>query len=309
MDITHFNLAACNHLLGLRRERRISWRAFGLGLVITSFADKDIGEAWPSRATLEAASGIESRDIPRVTCELRDAGFMIIEEREGRSNIYRLTYGETAACGEIAAVGKQPPTCGEIAEKPVGKQPPISMNDQYRINEGSQNDENDNQTAKEKPKGNSLPLGNQTPPPTPSAPPPADKATKPQDPKVTWDDRRLIVPDALRKAWSEAYPCVDLDAAIKRASAWCLSNPGKRPKRNFTKFLNGWIGRVRPGNPEYIDPEEHEPTDAELIRGAELTFDDPDERADYWWRCKCRGEHVPRGVDCRPMPEGKEAAV
>lgn len=121
MDVTFYNLEAYNQLLRLRRERRISWRAFGLGMVISGYANKDANEAWPSRATLEAISGIESRDIHRVTRELQYAGFLTIEEREGRSNVYRLTYGEIAACGEIAAVGKQPPTYGEIAEKPMGK--------------------------------------------------------------------------------------------------------------------------------------------------------------------------------------------
>ena len=92
MDITHFNLTACNHLLRLRRERKISWQAFGLGLVISSFAEKDTGEAWPSRAMLSAITGIKDTDVSCVVRELRDAGFMSIEEREGRSSIYRLTH-------------------------------------------------------------------------------------------------------------------------------------------------------------------------------------------------------------------------
>ncbi len=126
MELAYFNLPATNALLRLRRERKINWRAFGLGMVIASFTGKGTGEAWPSRRTLAEISGIESRDVPRVTAELRDAGFLAIEERKGRSNLYRLTYGE------IAAVGKQPPTCGDVAAKPMGKQPPITIKEQER---------------------------------------------------------------------------------------------------------------------------------------------------------------------------------
>jgi hypothetical protein len=43
--------------------------------------------------------------------------------------------------------------------------------------------------------------------------------------------------------------------------------------------------------------------DAELIRGAEQTFPDPDERADFYWQRKQLGRRVPPGVECRPMPE------
>ena len=114
-EIKYSNPEVIDRLLQLRREHRISWRALGLGMVISSFADKDTGEAWPSRAMLSRITGIESREIPRVVCDLQNAGFMTIEKRSGCSNIYRLTCGDLAACGEIAAMGKQPPTCGETA--------------------------------------------------------------------------------------------------------------------------------------------------------------------------------------------------
>jgi hypothetical protein len=126
---------------------------------------------------------------------------------------------------------------------------------------------------------------------------------------VTWDGQRIIVPNVFLESWRESYPHVDLDVMIKRASSWCLTNPDKRPKKRFDSFLNRWLGKVKATDPEYIDPEEKAATDAELIRGAKMTFDDPDECADYWWRCKCRGEYVPPGVDCRPMPAEKEVAV
>lgn len=122
-------------------------------------------------------------------------------------------------------------------------------------------------------------------------------------PKVTWDGTRLIVPDILMASWSESHPHVDLQAAIRKASSWCLANPGKRPKKDFARFLNGWFGRVKPGDPEYLDADERAASDAALIREVEFAIDDADERADYWYRCQRRGEYVPHGVDCRPMPD------
>lgn len=159
--------------------------------------------------------------------------------------------------------------------------------------------------SEDKPKGESFPQGNKPPPPTPS-PPSASMKTKA---RVTMDDSGFVIPDALRQTWATAYPDVDIERAAAKAFAWCRSNPRKAPKSDYGRFLNGWLGRVKPSDPEYIDAGEQAAGDAELIRGAEMAFDDPDERADYWWRCKQRGEYVPSGVECHPMPAEKEVAV
>ena len=117
MELTHYSLEATNALLRLRRERRISWRAFGLGTVIASFANKDTGEAWPSRAILSSITGIDMRDISRAASELASAKFMVVEERGGQANVYRLTLGEIAPLGETAADpwGFSRETLGETA--------------------------------------------------------------------------------------------------------------------------------------------------------------------------------------------------
>ena len=51
-----------------------------------------------------------------------------------------------------------------------------------------------------------------------------------------------------------AYPDVHLDAEIKRAAIWILSNPAKAPTGNYARFLASWlsgsqdkIGIVQPG--------------------------------------------------------------
>ncbi len=126
MELTHFNLDACNALLRLRRERKISWRAFALGTVIASFASKDTGEAWPSRAMLSAITGIDKSDISNTARELQDAGFLTIKERVGQTTVYRLTRRRIATGGDLP---------------PVGVSPPITMKEQSKNNEYAQNDE------------------------------------------------------------------------------------------------------------------------------------------------------------------------
>lgn len=130
MKIGYCDLAACNALLFLRRERQVSWRAFGLGMVIASFAEKDTGEAWPSRATLSAITGVKETDISAVVRELRDAGFLTIEEREGRSNIYRLTHPHLATGSNSVPIPEQRPTHPLLALKPIPEQRPITIKEQ-----------------------------------------------------------------------------------------------------------------------------------------------------------------------------------
>jgi hypothetical protein len=44
-------------------------------------------------------------------------------------------------------------------------------------------------------------------------------------------------------AWKEAYGSCDVEAELKKASAWIVSNPSQAPKSNFSRFLNAWLSR------------------------------------------------------------------
>jgi hypothetical protein len=46
-----------------------------------------------------------------------------------------------------------------------------------------------------------------------------------------------------RASWSEAYGALDLEAELKRAAAWCVSNPHLAPKSQMGRFLNTWFAR------------------------------------------------------------------
>lgn len=46
-----------------------------------------------------------------------------------------------------------------------------------------------------------------------------------------------------REAWSAAYGALDLDAELKKAAAWCVSNPHLSPKSQIGRFLNTWLAK------------------------------------------------------------------
>jgi hypothetical protein len=45
------------------------------------------------------------------------------------------------------------------------------------------------------------------------------------------------------EAWKAAYPGVDIDAEMRRAAAWCVSNPAAAPKSDYARYINSWLGR------------------------------------------------------------------
>src|SRR5678816_872478 len=44
-------------------------------------------------------------------------------------------------------------------------------------------------------------------------------------------------------AWREAYGMVDIDAELKKAAAWIVSNPHLAPKAQLGRFLNSWFAK------------------------------------------------------------------
>lgn len=46
-------------------------------------------------------------------------------------------------------------------------------------------------------------------------------------------------------AWGAAYPAVDVDAELKRAAAWIVSNPNLAPRSQFGRFIGTWLARTQ----------------------------------------------------------------
>jgi hypothetical protein len=53
------------------------------------------------------------------------------------------------------------------------------------------------------------------------------------------------VTDEQLEAWKAAYGAVDIEAELKRAAAWIVSNPTMAPKNQHGRFLNTWLSRTQ----------------------------------------------------------------
>ena len=51
------------------------------------------------------------------------------------------------------------------------------------------------------------------------------------------------IPQHVVKAWSEAYPNVNIPQETAKAKAWLLSNTNKA-KKDFMKFTNNWLAKA-----------------------------------------------------------------
>ena len=64
-------------------------------------------------------------------------------------------------------------------------------------------------------------------------------------PKVDFVGGKFVgITEEQREAWLAAYGAVDLEAELKRAAAWCVSNPHLAPKSQIGRFLNTWLTKA-----------------------------------------------------------------
>lgn len=291
-------------LLRMGKDAKLSGADWRVMAVIVAGIQLPGDAAKAGTRTLSLATGLHAQTVKVTRSRLIERGYLIPAGHNEDGVMMVQLVDAQAQGGSEMTTGSQSATGSEMTTSPEVKSLPPSP--QYIISETDTHTDNANSPSVEgkiEDKSTSLPQGQTTPPPTPSAKPNGGK--KKVAPKVAWDGVRLIVPDVLMASWSESHPHVDLRLAIKRAASWLLANP-KKQKKNYAQFLNNWFSNVTPGRPEYIDPTEQAEIDAVLVRDAEDAFPDPDERADYFHVRKQRGLRVPPGVECRPMPDERK---
>lgn len=66
---------------------------------------------------------------------------------------------------------------------------------------------------------------------------------------ITYASGVFVVSDEAMEVFKSAYSDRDIQAEIKKAGAWCFSNPSKAPKSNYKRFINGWLSRATPSEP------------------------------------------------------------
>jgi hypothetical protein len=84
----------------------------------------------------------------------------------------------------------------------------------------------------------------------PAAPVPTSKpqaARTPAKPKLSWsaDAGWQGISDADRQEWAAAYPGAVLDQELAKATAWLRANPKRCGKRNWRRFVVGWLQRCQ----------------------------------------------------------------
>jgi len=66
--------------------------------------------------------------------------------------------------------------------------------------------------------------------------------------RIKFDEGQLkiigIIDDDIER-WEKAYPAVDIEGEMLRASEWLINNPRKRPKKNISQFLYNWYNRTQ----------------------------------------------------------------
>jgi hypothetical protein len=91
------------------------------------------------------------------------------------------------------------------------------------------------------------------------------KPRRQPDAGIGWDKSGGFtgVGDEQRKAWSDAYPSAGIDAELAKAHAWLIANPARAGKRNWSRFLTGWLARAHERTPRIPDagPRAADPDD------------------------------------------------
>ena len=66
---------------------------------------------------------------------------------------------------------------------------------------------------------------------------------------ISWsvEEGWLGISDKDRECWSKAYPAATLETELAKGSEWLKANPTKAHRKNWRKFLTGWLSRCQDG--------------------------------------------------------------
>lgn len=81
--------------------------------------------------------------------------------------------------------------------------------------------------------------------PVPTSKPPAARSRA--KPAVSWaaDAGWAGITDADRQEWAQAFPGAVLDQELAKATAWLRANPKRAGRRNWRRFIVGWLQRCQ----------------------------------------------------------------
>jgi len=78
-----------------------------------------------------------------------------------------------------------------------------------------------------------------------SKPPKASRSTAKST--ISWDSLEgwQGITDADRDGWAKAYPAAIVDQELAKATDWLKANPTRAVRKNWRKFLTGWLSRCQ----------------------------------------------------------------
>lgn len=90
--------------------------------------------------------------------------------------------------------------------------------------------------------------------PVPTSKPPAARSRA--KPAVSWDATAgwAGITDADRQEWAQAFPGAVLDQELAKATAWLRANPKRAGRRNWRRFLVGWLQRCQDKGGTHREP-------------------------------------------------------
>jgi len=94
----------------------------------------------------------------------------------------------------------------------------------------------------------------------PAAPVPTSKPAKPSGSRakaaISWtaDAGWQGITDADRAEWSAAYPGAVLDQELAKATAWLHANPKRAGRRNWRRFIVGWLSKCQDRGGTHREP-------------------------------------------------------
>jgi hypothetical protein len=200
-------------------ERVLPWRLPSspkhvLTLLAYRHNDKN-GRCDPSVSRLAAESGLDRTTVMRAIADLERVGALVVRKTKGMRSSYAIPEMWTGCTTPPVAPRDQ--SC--YATGPVAPRDGTGRSTRHEQEETGTNKKGGRAVALVSSSGDCI------------GPEFATKAGG------TWR-----VPVELAEKLAGAYPLVDLDAEYKKASAWCLTNPGKRKTaRGMPRFLNNWI--------------------------------------------------------------------
>ena len=125
-------------------------------------------------------------------------------------------------------------------------------------------------------------------------------------PKLECVNGRWVgVTDNQMAAWREAYGAVDIEAELRKASAWIVSNPHLAPKNQYGRFINTWLARTQNQSSIRSIPTRNDPQlpNKKLCEYCDKVATG---NANRIWAC---GEHFDLALHHEPVPMFKNAVA